>query len=161
MRTIVSHLRSSVTFGGNNGPEWHGELGELVLVVLGSAGFTFALTYPLILHPGTLAYEPANGDGQFSVWVVAWVARALLTDPRHVFDANIFFPHRRTLLYSEANLGAGVLATPVYWMTGNPYTAHNVVLLVSFVLAASGMYYLARYLVRDRQIGRASCRERV
>lgn len=151
MRTVVSRLRSSFMFGRRSGSTkiWRG-LGELAVVVVGLSGLTFALTYPLALHPGTLAYEPSNGDGQFSVWVVAWVARALVTDPFHVFDANIFYPHRRTLLYSEANLGAGALAMPAYWMTGNPYAAHNIVLLMSFVLAATGMYYLVRHLVGDR-----------
>ena len=109
------------------------------------------LTYPLAFHPGSLGYDVSNGDGQFSVWNVAWVARTLVVDPAHVFDANIFYPHRWTLAYSEANLGAGALALPVYWATRNAYTALNFALLASFVLSATGMYYLARYLVRDRR----------
>jgi hypothetical protein len=44
-----------------------------------------------------------------AIWNVAWVARTLVTDPLHVFDANIFYPHRQTLSYSESNLGAGIL----------------------------------------------------
>ena len=44
-----------------------------------------------------------------------WPARSS-SDPLHVFDANIFYPHRWTLAYSEANLGAGALAAPVYWL---------------------------------------------
>src|SRR5207253_3779982 len=106
--------------------------------------------YPLALHPGTLA-RVDNGDGQFPIWNVAWVARALVLDPRHVFDANIFYPHRWTLTYSETNLGAGALAVPIYWSTRNPYAAHNVVLLLSFVLSAGGMYCLVRYLTADRR----------
>ena len=31
----------------------------------------------------------------------------------HVYDANIFYPHRGTLAYSENNLGAGAMAVPV------------------------------------------------
>ena len=50
----------------------------------------------------------------------------------HVFDANIFYPHTGTLAYSENNLGAGVLAIPVYWPTRNPYAAHNFVVLLAF-----------------------------
>jgi hypothetical protein len=42
-----------------------------------------------------------NADGQFGIWNVAWVARTLVVDPLHVFDANIFYPHRGTLAYSE------------------------------------------------------------
>jgi hypothetical protein len=62
-----------------------------------------------------------------------------------------------TLSYSENNLGAGALAIPVYWLSGgNPYAAHNSVVLVSFVLSAAGMYYLARHLTGDRRAAAVS-----
>ena len=125
---------------------------ELALLLVGFAALTITLTYPLASHLGTILYKfDTNLDGQFSVWNIAWVARTLVIDPVHVLDANIFYPHRWTLAYSETNLGAGALAVPVYWATRNPYAAHNFVLLLSFVLSASGMYYLVRYLVHDRR----------
>ena len=123
---------------------------ELAAVVLGFGILTMTLTWPLALHLGTVA-RADNGDGRISIWNVAWVARTLVIDPLHVFDANIFYPHRGTLAYSESNLGAGILAIPVYWATRNPYTAHNVVFLLSFVLSAVGTYYLVRYLAEDRR----------
>jgi hypothetical protein len=122
---------------------------ELALVLLGFGALTVALTSPLAFHLGSVG-RVDNGDGQLSIWNVAWVARTLVVDPRHVFDANIFYPHRWTLAYSETNLGAGALAIPVYWATRNPYAAHNFVVLLSFVLSAAGTYYLVRYLVNDR-----------
>ena len=123
---------------------------ELALVLLGFGALTVALAYPVAFHLGTVG-RIDNGDGQLSIWNVAWVARTLVVDPLHVFDANIFYPHRWTLAYSETNLGAGALAIPVYWATRNPYAAHNFVLLLSFVLSATGTYYLVRYLVDDRR----------
>jgi hypothetical protein len=122
---------------------------ELATVLLGFTVLTVVMTGPLAFHLGTLA-RIDNGDGQFSIWNVAWVARTLVVDPLHVYDANILYPHRWTLAYSETNLGAGLLAIPVYWLTKNPYAAHNFVLLVSFVLAGTAMYCLVRYLVGDR-----------
>jgi hypothetical protein len=124
-------------------------LRELVLVLLGSAMFSIALTYPLAFKLTKLG-RVDNGDGMFSIWNVAWVARALVVDPLHVFDANIFYPHRKTLAYSENNLGAGALAVPIYWATRNPFAAHNFVFLFAFVLSSTGMYYLVRYLTGDR-----------
>lgn len=123
---------------------------EAVLVVLGFALLTAALTAPLAWRMGAVAYRVSNGDGQFSIWNTAWVARALVRDPWHVFDANIFYPHAGTLAYSEANLGSGALAAPVYWLTGNVYAAHAVVVLLSFLLSAVGTYYLVRHLAADR-----------
>ena len=123
---------------------------EFALVLLGFAALTVTLTFPLAFHLSSLTYNLVNNDSQFSIWNVAWVARTLVINPLHVFDANIFYPHRWTLAYSEANLGAGALASPLYWLTGNVYVAHNFVVLLSFVMSGTGAYYLARYLVNDR-----------
>src|SRR3954469_21858509 len=93
-------------------------LREWLVSAFGCGAVAVALTYPLSLHLATLS-RTESADGQFSIWNVAWVAHALITDPTHVLDANIFYPHTKTLVYSEANLAAGTLATPVYWLTRN------------------------------------------
>jgi hypothetical protein len=108
-----------------------------------------AQTYPYAFRMGSGGRLDAM-DGQFGIWVVAWVARAILTDPRHLYDANIFYPHQGTLAFSEAHLFAGFLATPLYWASGNPYLAHNFVFVLSFVLSAVGAYYLVRRLTGSR-----------
>ena len=132
-----------------------GGVRELFVVLAGAAALTTALTYPFVAqmaHVGRID----NSDGQFSIWNVAWVARALLRDPRHLYDANIFYPRRWTLAYSESNLGAGGLALPAYWATGNPYLAHNLVVVFAFMLSACGTYYLVRYLTGDRRAASVS-----
>jgi hypothetical protein len=128
---------------------------EGALATLGFAALTAAFTFPLAFRLGSIA-RADNGDGQFSIWNVAWVARALVLDPLHVFDANIFYPHKQTLAYSESNLGAGALAAPVYWATKNPYAAHNFVLLLSFVCSGVAMYFFMRHLVQDRRAAAVS-----
>jgi len=110
------------------------------------------LTYPTIVHPSSMARVDTN-DGRFSVWNVAWVAHALLSDPTHLFDANIFHPHTGTLAYSEANLVAGVMAVPVYGLTGDPVAAHNVVVYAAFVLSFVSMWALVRRLTGDDVVG--------
>jgi hypothetical protein len=127
---------------------------EFGIVLLTSAALAVALTYPLAFNLGGIARSDA--DGQFSIWNVAWVAHALLTSPTHVFDANIFYPHKGTLAYSENNLGAGVLAIPVYAATQNAYAAHNTVVLLAFMLSAIGTYYLVRHLLGDRRAAATS-----
>ncbi|MGE5834767.1 MAG: hypothetical protein ACM4AI_09830 [Acidobacteriota bacterium] len=117
---------------------------SLIAVALGAV-LAAILTYPTIIQPGSVARVDTD-DGKFSVWNVAWVAHALLTDPQHVFDANIFYPHTGTLAYSEANLVAGALAAPVYFVTGNPLAAHNVVVFVILVFAFVAMWALVRHL---------------
>ena len=50
---------------------------EFALVVAGFAALTALVLRPLPWHLSTLVYNPENNDGQFSVWNVAWVARAI------------------------------------------------------------------------------------
>jgi hypothetical protein len=146
--TTLSRVRHGDTVTAATTPERRRRWRELALVVLGYSTLTVCLTAPLGFHLGSVA-RIDNADTRMLIWNVAWVARTLVVDPVHVFDANIFYPHRGTLAYSETNLGAGILAIPVYWATRNPVAAHNFVVLLSFVLSAAATYYLVRYLVAD------------
>jgi len=121
--------------------------GPVPVSVAWLAGIVLAvvMTWPMMSAPGQLTRMDTH-DGKFSVWNVAWVAHALLTDPANVFNANIFHPQQGTLAYSEANLVAGVMAAPVYAITGNPIAAHNVVVYVSLVLAFVLTWHLVRRL---------------
>lgn len=130
-------------------------LRERALEVLAAAALTAVLLYPISVHPASVARIDSS-DGRFSLWNVAWVARTIVADPGHLFDANIYYPHRGTLLYSEANLVAGVLAAPGYWMTRNPYFAHNTVVLFAFFLSALATYWLVHALTGSRWAGMVS-----
>lgn len=124
-------------------------LRELAGVLVLGAVLTVVMTWPLAPKIGRLG-RIDNGDGQLSIWNVAWVARTLVLDPVHVFDANIFHPHTDTLAYSENNLGAGILAIPGYWLNQNPLTAHNSAVIVGFILTFIGTYFLVHRLTGDR-----------
>jgi len=111
----------------------------LVLAVL--------MTWPLASGLGRLG-RTTNMDGLYGIWNVGWVSRTIVTDPASLFDANIFYPHRATLAYSEANIVAGVIGIPAWLLTGNAYAAHNSALLFAFASTFLGMWLLARYLCR-------------
>ena len=107
------------------------------------------LTWPMAARLGS-AGRIDSGDARHGMWNVAWVAHALTTHPTSLFDANIFHPHRGTLAYSEANIVAGVVATPVWVVTKNPYAAFNTVVLVAFAAAALSAFLLVRVLGGSR-----------
>lgn len=116
-------------------------------IALAAVALAVVMTWPLGSAPGRLGRT--SSDGLYSIWNVSWVAHALVADPAGLFDANIFAPHRRTLAYSEANIGAGLVAVPVWWLTRNPFAAHNSALLFGFASAFIGMWLLARRLWGD------------
>ena len=130
--------------------------GVLRAGLLAAASLVFAvfMTWPLAAGLGSLGRtgvtnDPrfgVNGDGMFCLWNVSWVAHAVVADPVHLFDANIFHPHKKSLAYSEANIVAGVIGVPVWWATKNPYATLNVVILVAFATAWLGMWLLVWHL---------------
>ena len=136
-------------------PDRQSSLLEVVAVLAAATLLAIVLTFPFaaqMTHVGRVD----NFDGAFGIWNVSWVARTLVVNPAHVLDANIFYPHQRTLVYSETNLGAGAFAIPAYWATRNPYFTFNFAFILSMVLAGTGGYYLVRYLVRDRRAAAVS-----
>lgn len=125
-------------------PHLHGT--RLALLLFGTyLVATLAMGWPVSLAPGS--YQIGGGaDPQLYVWTIGWDTYALVHHPWSVFDANIFFPHRWTLAYSENLIGSALMALPVMWITDNALAATNIVALASVVLSATGAYLLARQL---------------
>jgi hypothetical protein len=106
---------------------------------------TIAMTYPLSVRPAsTIIWR--NADTDLFMWTLAWNTHAIVHQPLHIFDANIYFPYSHTLAYSENLLGSTIFAAPVLWTTGNPVLALNVVALASVFLCGLGGYLLGRRL---------------
>jgi hypothetical protein len=127
---------------------WLAALAFLALAVAGTWPLAGALTSSL---PGDY------GDPLFVTWVMAWVARhltrALTGDPgalTAMWDAPIFSPETNTLAFSEHFVGQAFQALPIYWLTGNPLLAYNVIFLSTFVLSGVGGYLLVRELTASR-----------
>jgi hypothetical protein len=112
-------------------------------------GLALVTTHPLWRHladavPGDI------GDPLLNTWILAWDTHALLADPLHLFDANVFYPLPNTLAYSEHLLSTALLAMPLSLVAGEPVAAYNLSLLLSFPLAGLGMYLLALRWTRRR-----------
>jgi hypothetical protein len=111
--------------------------------------FTLALTYPLLFNL-TTAVPNDIGDPLLNTWILAWDSHALLTDPLSLFNTNIFYPLLNTLAYSEHMFSTALLAVPLQLISAEPVAAYNLSLLLTFPLAAFGMYLLALRLTRKR-----------
>lgn len=122
--------------------------GSLIILILYSL-LSLGLTYPL---PANLATTVPNdiGDPLLNTWILAWDTHALLTQPLALFQANIYHPLPQTLAYSEHLFSTALLALPVQLISGEPVVAYNLSLLLTFPLAAFGMYLLAWRRTRRR-----------
>jgi hypothetical protein len=118
------------------------------LTTLGAVAFAIVLavfvTWPQALHMRTSIFS--HHDPYFSIWRISWIAHALVTSPFHLFDANIFYPAKDTLAFSDATLLEGLLGAPFLWMHVSPVLIYNVLFLMGFVGSAVAMFVLARHL---------------
>jgi hypothetical protein len=124
------------------------------------AAATLAVTAALaVLHTWPLARDVSgqsrldNGDTALNTWIVSWVAHQLPRDPRHVFDAPIFHPERRTLAYSEHLLAQGAMAWPLRAAGLSPTATYNLLVLAGFALSAWAMWRLVAAWTGDEAAG--------
>jgi hypothetical protein len=95
----------------------------------------------------------AYGDPLLTTWILAWDVHKLFTDPQNLFQANIFYPYKNVLAYSENLLASSLLAAPILILSRNPILAHNGVFLLSFILSGFGTYLLVRHLTCNPYAG--------
>ena len=65
------------------------------------------------VRPGETVFGD-NPDTHFFLWTLAWDAHAFVRQPFSIFDANIYYPNRLTLAYSENQIGSAIIE-----VTGN------------------------------------------
>ena len=121
------------------------------LIVSFFAVLTIVNSFPLAIRPDAIIGQ--HGDAMFSVWRLAWIAHQLRTDPRHLFDGNIFYPERATLAYSDAMLLPGTILAPLNWAGIDPLVVYNVALMLAFFLSALAAYFLVRRLTGSVSAG--------
>lgn len=119
---------------------------------LAAAGYTVVtlfFTGPLVNY-AHLADASYPGDARLLVWTLAWDGHALLTGAP-LFDANMFYPAKQALTWTEHHIGMAIFGLPVYAATGNPVLAYWWLWLLSFPLNALAMHALAWRLTRDHR----------
>lgn len=132
---------------------WKKTLSVIALFV----ALTIFMTYPLSFHMGSSlrgTFLRDIGDPLLNTWILSWNIHKITTgDVKNYFDANIFYPHRRTLAYSECFFPQSLIALPVLLVSKNPILAYNFVLLFAFISSALGMYFFASFLTKNNLAG--------
>ena len=90
---------------------------------------------------------PANpGDPALIAWTLTWDVHALVHEPLHPFDANIFWPNPDTLAYSDNLFALTPISGPIWAATGNAILALNITVLALLLLSMLATYALTRWL---------------
>jgi hypothetical protein len=114
-----------------------------LLALAAFVALTVLHTWPLATAPGYWSRNN-SGDTVLNEWAVTWVAHALTTNPLRLYDANIFYPDRRTLAYSEHLVVQGVIAVPILLLGGSAVLAFNVAMMAGFALTGLAFCLLVR-----------------
>jgi len=104
--------------------------------------------WPLAAAPARMGFP--NPDTYGNTWAMAWVVHQARVDPLHLYDANVYYPHEKSLAFTESLLPEALQAAPIRMVGGSPLLAHNLVLLLSFPLCGLGAYLLAREMSGSR-----------
>jgi hypothetical protein len=124
---------------------------ETAGVVAIFVALTSVMMWPQVRHIGDSAVP--HQDVYFNMWRLQWIAHALATSPRDLFNGNIFYPEPRTLALSDAMLVEGFTAAPLIWLGVRPVLVHNLMLLGAIVVSAAAMFALVRHLTNSRGAG--------
>ena len=130
--------------------EWLVVAGVLLLL----AAVTPLWTSPFSLHLADGAKDQV--DSLLNCWILAWDHHWLAGGGGRLFDANIFYPVKNTLAFSEHLMGQALLSWPLRLVTANPVLIHNLLLMASFPLSGLAMFLLVRRLTGSAWAGLAA-----
>ena len=114
--------------------------------------FILAIFFTRIPFGNIGSVLPTDGDPMLVSYIWSWEMEMLPNDPLNLFHANIFYPFKYTLLFTEHMLGSLVLAWPLFLIFNNIMMSFNLVSLLSFAIGGLGMYLLLEYLTKNKYV---------
>ena len=112
-----------------------------------------------IVHTWPLATDPAglslhyNADVMLNEWIVAWIQHQLPRHPSQLFQANIFYPAKTSLAFSEPLIVPALMGAPARLAGGSPVLVHNLLLLAGLTLSVLAGYAVGWRWTGDRTAG--------
>jgi hypothetical protein len=106
-----------------------------------------ACTHPLLEDSGRFIAGRVPGDPILNASVLWWNAVILPFSPAW-WNPPYFHLAQGVAAFTENLVGISVTASPILWLTGNPLTAYNVSLFLSWPLCAFAVYLLVLFLTR-------------
>ena len=122
-------------------------------VFLGYSLLSILMTYPLILKLNKVLMVKINvipgGDANLYLWYMWWTKKALLNFQNPFYTDMLFYPTGASLCWSELSMLNMLMSLPLQFLY-SVITIHNMLYLLSFILAGWGAYLLLVYLTKDK-----------
>lgn len=110
-----------------------------------------AMTWPLAYGLDRLVAYP--GDPYINTWILDWDWYATIHQPFKLFQANIFYPAKYALAFSEHLYGVAVVLMPLRAFGVGPLVAHNIAMLAGFAFSGFAAYLLGRRITGSALAG--------
>lgn len=99
-------------------------------------------TWPLSVAPASRSLNH-HADAQLLEWTLSWIARAIVQQPAHLFDGNIFAPEPHVLALSDPMIVPGLMGAPARWLGASPVLTYNLVQIAGLTLTAWAAWFVA------------------
>jgi len=110
---------------------------------------TILMTYPMAFH--LQDHLPSDlGDPLYLVWLIGHNLARIKEGLADFWDGRIFYPHTKTVLYSDYVPALPLMAILPAVISQNLVFAYNFLWLLSFFLSGVSAYCLIFYLTRSR-----------
>lgn len=111
------------------------------------AGLVYLVVAVLATWPQAARMGSGLGDlwdAKLNAWIFHWDFHQIFHDPIHLFDANIFYPARYALAFSENLFGAALFGFPFFASGASTLFVYNLLFLIGMFLSALAAWALAR-----------------
>ncbi|MFL6227259.1 MAG: hypothetical protein ACJ741_00615 [Pyrinomonadaceae bacterium] len=112
------------------------------LNLLGFFALTSLMTWPWVTRMRDAVADP--GDPYAIAWVLWWDFHQTFHAPLQLFHANVFYPDKYTLAFSEHDYGIALLCFPLFAIGLRALTVHSVATFAAFAFSGYGAFRLAR-----------------
>jgi hypothetical protein len=114
------------------------------LILLAFFAMTALMTWPWVTRLRDAVAD--SGDSYAFAWTLWWDYHQTFHDPLRLFHANIFFPYRYTLAFTEHDYGIALLFFPLFALGLRPLTVLSVATFCGFAFCGYGAFRLTRTL---------------
>src|SRR5437764_3482130 len=119
-------------------------LSRELLIFLAFCMLTALMTWPWVLHLRDAVAD--RGDPYMIAWTLWWDYHQTFHDPLHLFDANVFYPYKYTLAFSENDYGIALPCFPLFAAGLRALTVNSVATFLGFAFCGYGAFRLTRTL---------------
>jgi hypothetical protein len=117
-----------------------------VAVLLAFFALTSLMTWPWVTRLRDAVAD--EGDPYMIAWTLWWDYHQTFNDLLHLFNANVFYPYKYTLAFSEHEYGIALLFFPLFALGLRPLTVQAVAIFCGFAFSGYGAFRLTRTLTR-------------